>query len=236
MAQRLSFDERARVEAMSAAGVSVATAARCLGRYRSTVHRELRRGRRGGAYDAEAAQAAAAVGAARPKTPVLAADPELAASVRELLKEGWSPHAICAGLRDEGRTVSADCSDIDNKDYVKRLVEQYRIATSVIWALLGPGVLGLALGLAYVSGATVEWVILFGAWYVLSYVLALGAACGHLLLETLRAWNWRRLENQAQGDWKGGTDECLIVGGLLRRGPSLQPKQWAQHCAQALPQ
>ena len=60
-----------------------------------------------GAYDAEAAQAAAAVGAARPKTPVLAADPELAASVRELLKEGWSPHAICAALRAEGRTVSA---------------------------------------------------------------------------------------------------------------------------------
>ena len=108
MAQRLSFDERARVEAMSAAGVSVAAAARCLGRHRSTVYRELRRGRRGGAYDAEAAQAAAAVGAARPKTPVLAADPELAASVRELLKEGWSPHAICAGLRAEGRTVSAE--------------------------------------------------------------------------------------------------------------------------------
>ena len=60
MAQRLSFDERARVEAMSAAGVSVATAARCLGRHRSTVYRELRRGRRGGVYDAEAAQAAAA--------------------------------------------------------------------------------------------------------------------------------------------------------------------------------
>ena len=108
MAQRLSFDERARVEAMSAAGVSVATAARCLGRHRSTVHRELRRGRRDGVYDAEAAQAAAAVGAARPKIPVLAADPELAASVRELLKEGWSPHAICAGLRAEGRTVSAE--------------------------------------------------------------------------------------------------------------------------------
>ena len=48
------------------------------------------------------------MGAARPKIPVLAADPELAASVRELLKEGWSPHAICAGLRAEGRTVSAE--------------------------------------------------------------------------------------------------------------------------------
>ena len=108
MAQRLSFDERARVEAMPAAGVSVAGTARCLGRHRSTVYRELRRGRRGGVYDAEAAQAAAAVGAARPKIPVLAADPELAASVREGLKEGWSPHAIRAGLRAEGRTVSAE--------------------------------------------------------------------------------------------------------------------------------
>ena len=66
MAQRLSFDERARVEAMSAAGLSVAGTARRLGRHRSTVHRELRRGRRGGVYDAEAAQAAAAAGAARP--------------------------------------------------------------------------------------------------------------------------------------------------------------------------
>ena len=67
MAQRLSFDERARVEAMSAAGVSVATAARCLGRHRSTVYRELRRGRRGGAYDAEAAQAAARWGLRVPR-------------------------------------------------------------------------------------------------------------------------------------------------------------------------
>ena len=93
-AQRLSFDERARVEAMSAAGVSVAGTARRLGRHRSTIHRELRRGRRDGAYDAEAAQAAAAVGAARPKTRVLAADPELAASVCWQLQEalrvsGW---------------------------------------------------------------------------------------------------------------------------------------------------
>ena len=91
MAQRLSFDERARVEAMSVAGVSVAAVARCLGRHRSTVHREFNQGRRDGAYGAEAAQAAAAVGAARPKTPVLAADPELAARVGEGLKEGWIP-------------------------------------------------------------------------------------------------------------------------------------------------
>ena len=43
-----------------------------------------------------------------PETPVLAADPELAARVGEGLKEGWSPHAIRAGLRSQGRTVSAE--------------------------------------------------------------------------------------------------------------------------------
>ena len=108
MAQRLSLDERARVEAMSAAGVSVAETARRLGRHRSTVHRELRHRHRCGVYDAEAAQTAADGRARRPKAPVLVADPELAASVRGLLEEGWSPHAIRAALRDEGRTVSAE--------------------------------------------------------------------------------------------------------------------------------
>ena len=87
MAQRLSFDERARVEAMSAAGVSS----------RLLPGLTARRFTSCGAYDAERS--------ARPKTPVLAADPELAASVRAA-KEGWSPHAICAGLRASQRRRS----------------------------------------------------------------------------------------------------------------------------------
>ena len=51
MAHRLSFDERARVEAMSAEGVSVADTARRLGRHRSTIHREFNRGCRAGAVN-----------------------------------------------------------------------------------------------------------------------------------------------------------------------------------------
>ena len=78
MAQRLSRDERACVEVMITAGVSVAEAARRLERDPSTIHRELALNR-GGAYDAEAAQAAAAARARRPKTPKLAADAALAA-------------------------------------------------------------------------------------------------------------------------------------------------------------
>ena len=99
MAQRLSCEERAWIEAMRAAGVSVEETARRLGRHRSTVYRELDRNSRHGRYGAQAAQAAAQARAVRPKTPKLAADPGLAAAVAQRLSMGWSPHAVCADLR-----------------------------------------------------------------------------------------------------------------------------------------
>ena len=108
MAQRLSCDERAWIEAMRAAGVSVEETARRLGRHRSTVYRELDRNSRHGRYGAQAAQAAAQARAVRPKTPKLAADPGLAAAVAQRLSMGWSPHAVCADLRVEGRAVCAE--------------------------------------------------------------------------------------------------------------------------------
>ena len=66
MAQRLSFDERARIEAMYMAGVGVADTARCLGRDPSTIHREFNRGTPGAGgcrRDRGAACRAAASGA-----------------------------------------------------------------------------------------------------------------------------------------------------------------------------
>ena len=59
MAQRLSSEERARVEAMTAAGVGVKETAWRLGRHCSTVYRELARNCGRGGYDAQAAQTAA---------------------------------------------------------------------------------------------------------------------------------------------------------------------------------
>ena len=108
MAQRLSFDERARIEAMRVAGVSVDETARRLGRHRSTVYRELNRGCAHRGYGALAAQAAARVRAVRPKTPKLVADRGLAAAVAERLAMRWSPHAVSADLRVEGRAVCAE--------------------------------------------------------------------------------------------------------------------------------
>ena len=108
MARRLSFDERARIEAMNAAGLSVEETARRLDRHPVTVYRELARcGRRDG-YDAEAAQADAEDKAARPKTLKLVSDPGLADVVGALLGEGMSPHAASAELRSHGRRVCGE--------------------------------------------------------------------------------------------------------------------------------
>ena len=65
------------------------------------------------------------------------------------------------------------------------------------------------------------------AWYSLIYATVSGLAGGQFLFDALGVWRWRRHENQAHKTWKGGTDECLIMGNLLRRGPILTPKQWA---------
>ena len=82
-----------------------------------------------------------------------------------------------------------------------------------------------AASVTFVEVGIVAWV-----WYSRAYAVVSGLACAQLLLETLTVRAWRRRENQAHSDWKGGTDECLVVGRLLRRGPSLRPKEWAQHC------
>lgn len=108
MAQRLGLDERVRIEAMRQAGVSAAETARRLGRDPSTIHREVKRAGGAGGYDAVSAQAAAEARAARPKTPKLAADPDLGSAALELLAQRWSPHAVAAQLRAEGLRVCAE--------------------------------------------------------------------------------------------------------------------------------
>ena len=109
MAQRLSVVERARIEAMYMAGVSVLETARCLGRDPSTIYRECKRaGCSVRGYDAQLAQTAADARAARPKVPRLVEDPGLGDAVARRLVLGWSPHAVSADLRVEGLSVCGE--------------------------------------------------------------------------------------------------------------------------------
>ena len=97
MAQRLSFDERARIEAMRSAGVGVGETARRLGRDPSTVYRELKRNGSEGGYDAVAAWPIMSPPGGRPPlantayqlTPTMAASALPAASQTAASRRRW---------------------------------------------------------------------------------------------------------------------------------------------------
>ena len=108
MARGLCLDERARIEAMSQAGLGAVEIAGLVGRHRSTVLRELARNGGSEAYRAEAAHKAAGERARRPRVAKLARDAELASAVAERLDQRWSPHAISADLRSQGMGVCAE--------------------------------------------------------------------------------------------------------------------------------
>lgn len=98
--KRLNSDERARIEAGIAAGESDEEIAAAIGRARTTVFREIRRGGGRDAYRAPVAQKLAAQAGRHPKQTVLSRDPVLALLVLARLQDRWSPHAIAAWLRN----------------------------------------------------------------------------------------------------------------------------------------
>ncbi len=109
MAARLSFDERARIEALRTVGVDAQQIARQLGRDPSTIYREQKRNSSDNdGYDASVAQHLTDQRARRPKQPKLVVDRELAEMVHERQMMRWSPHAISADLRVEGYQICAE--------------------------------------------------------------------------------------------------------------------------------
>ena len=133
-----------------------------------------------------------------------------------------------------------DCDDADNESYLRKWVRFYRMATVWIWIVLGPGgwlvvwLFGLTTRLTG-DRAEADEIAMALAVYVVVYVLVVTAALGRFAWESARASCWRNRENQARGNWKGGTDECLLLGDLLRRGPTLRPREWREHADRAVP-
>jgi IS30 family transposase len=99
--RRLAFSERERISRGIAAGESDGEIARALGRHRSTVGREIRRGGGRRAYRALAAERGAQRRARRPKPGKLSRSPRLLAAVEAGLWARWSPEQISARLRLE---------------------------------------------------------------------------------------------------------------------------------------
>ncbi len=100
-AEHLTVEEREEISRGLAAGESMRTIARWLGRSPSTVCREINRngGRR--RYRAQAADRAADRRACRPKRSKLGSDPLLRLLVQAKLAQWWSPEQIAGWLKAE---------------------------------------------------------------------------------------------------------------------------------------
>ncbi len=136
--------------------------------------------------------------------------------------------------------VEQDCNDADIEDYLGRWVRYYRKATVLTWIALGLGVpfviwlLSLPTRLTGDQAEADEIAMVLAVYFVV-YVMAVAVALGRLGYESARAKCWRNRENQDLNDWKGGTNECLLSGDLLRRGPDLRPRDWREHADGAVP-
>jgi transposase, IS30 family len=97
----ISFSARCRLEELLESGCSQARAARLLGRHRSTISREIRRGATGSGYRARVGQNAVGAGRARPKPRKLQTNPALLGEVLQRLKQRHSPEQIAGRLREE---------------------------------------------------------------------------------------------------------------------------------------
>jgi IS30 family transposase len=95
------FTDRCRLEELLESGRTQARAAVLLGRDRSTISREARRGATAHGYRASVGQNAADAGSRRPKSRKLEANAVLLAEVLRRLKQRHSPEQIAGRLREE---------------------------------------------------------------------------------------------------------------------------------------
>lgn len=97
----MSFTERCRLEELLESGCLPAKAARVLGRHRSTISREVRRGTTGCGYRARVGQDAVDAHRARPKPRKLESNPALLGEVLRRLEQRHSPEQIAGRLRED---------------------------------------------------------------------------------------------------------------------------------------
>ena len=136
------------------------------------------------------------------------------------------------------------------EDDIDKMLRGTRIGTLLAWVLLGPGaVLVLAvvtvLGFLTLTISRLEFfaltislradpifytiLVTVGVIWIVTYLYALMSYLLRLSCESVRGRWWSHRESRPLRAWKGGTQECLIMGSLLRRGSFLRQKDWRHH-------
>ena len=126
--------------------------------------------------------------------------------------------------------ITQESDDSDNEEFVKDRMTEERYFRIALWLYLGlivPGVFWLYAKLIpqFSLPNTV-----FLVWFVV-YVIAVITVVAQLTVAAIRARCWRRRDDQTRSTWQSRTDECLIMGALLRNGPFFSEKEWREHYA-----
>ena len=137
-----------------------------------------------------------------------------------------------------GGPETQESDDVGDEDFVKQHMTERRQIQFLMWFAFAP------VTFAYIWAYLWAYMWCFGyvfpqvsapisvtdLWLVV-YVIPLIAALSYLAVTAFRAGRWRRRDDQTRITWHGRTEECLIMGAVLRNGPFFSEEQWKEHYA-----
>ena len=133
-----------------------------------------------------------------------------------------------------GDPETQESDDIGDEDFVKKHMTYRRIIQFLMWIALAPVMLAYLWAymwcLGYLFPQVSAPISVTDLWLVV-YVIPLIAALSYLAVTAFRACRWRRRDGQEHTTWQGRTEECLIMGAVLRNGPLFSEEEWKQYCA-----
>ena len=128
--------------------------------------------------------------------------------------------------------ITQESNDIGDKDFVKERMTDRRKFQFLMWISIAPAIWAYIWAYMWCFGYLFPQVSaptsVTGFWFVV-YVIPLIAALSYLAVTAFRARYWRRRDDQTRSTWQSRTEECLIMGAVLRNGPSFSEKEWREY-------
>ena len=132
-------------------------------------------------------------------------------------------------------SITQESDDVGDEDFVKQRMTERRKIQFWMWIALAPVMWAYiwaymwCLGYLFPQVNAPTSVTIF--WYMF-YVIPLIASLSYLAVTAVRAWRWRHRDDQNCSTWHGRTEECLIMGAVLRNGPLFSEEEWRKYYTQ----
>ena len=126
--------------------------------------------------------------------------------------------------------MTEESDDTEIREDVKKRKAELRALRFGMWIHFGlfvPGFFWLHTKL-FPHFSFPDWA--FVVWFVI-YVTALIATVARLIVAAIKACCWRCRDGQTSSNWQSRTEECFIMGAVLRNGPLFSAKEWKEYYA-----